>query len=203
MSDADPRIAADTRQGAAMEFGASIFFTNYPITPLDLPLTRRTAGYARACNWRRVGKRLGMPLFRRGCRSAHHPTPPLLDLAREVCVTASRPTHRRAPRAETRRSQISYAAANHWLGSTQSVRLRSIRPSILPANSAHATMHSANRANIASCQPGKFDRMTAEQLRQYLTEKLARPLRYRRSFRPAQYRHLRIRHLASYPAVLL
>src|SRR3954451_11053491 len=112
MSDADPRIAADTGQGAAMEFGASIFFTNYPITPLDLPLTRRTAGSARACNWRQVGKRLRMPLFRRGCRSAHHPTPPLLDLAREVCVTASRPTHRQAPRAKTRRSQISYAAAN-------------------------------------------------------------------------------------------
>src|SRR4051794_41797208 len=34
-------------------------------------------------------------------------------------------------------------------------------------------MPSASRVNITSCQPGKSDRISAEQLRQYLTEKLA------------------------------
>jgi hypothetical protein len=46
----------------------------------------------------------------------------------------------------------------------ESGRLGSIRLSILRASSAPATVPSANRANIAGCQPGKSDRMTAEQL---------------------------------------
>jgi hypothetical protein len=48
-------------KGQQKEFGASISFTDYPITPADFPLTRRTAGSGAGRNWRRVGKWLRMP----------------------------------------------------------------------------------------------------------------------------------------------
>jgi hypothetical protein len=43
MSAADPRIAADT--GQAMEFGASIFFTDYSITPAELAVALEERGF--------------------------------------------------------------------------------------------------------------------------------------------------------------
>jgi alkanesulfonate monooxygenase SsuD/methylene tetrahydromethanopterin reductase-like flavin-dependent oxidoreductase (luciferase family) len=67
MSSADPRIAADTGQGGrATEFGASIFFTDYSITPAKLAVALEERGFDSV--W--AAEHLHIPVPRRRRRRA-------------------------------------------------------------------------------------------------------------------------------------